>query len=151
VGADELRGQIRDAFPAETFGGAITECDCEECLDIRAGLRNKRWDEIPAAFLDFTCSPTLLEAEAYRAFLPAYMLRALDNLSEDSVVTEFTVYSLCPHENHYKGPWLQERVRLMNPYQIEAIRAFLLFAQEHSEEGDWFRPMVARALEEVWR
>src|ERR1700730_2045732 len=96
--AQQLRDQIRLAFPATQFYGPITSCDCEECTDIREELRHKRWDEISIAFLDRTCSPTLLTPEAFNAFLPAYLLRALDDLSEYSVVVEFTVYSLCPND-----------------------------------------------------
>ena len=78
--AQKVRNQIREAFPATQFDGPITSCDCEECTHIREELRHTRWDEISTAFLDLTCSPTLLTPEAFHAFLPAYLLRALDDL-----------------------------------------------------------------------
>jgi len=93
---EQLREQIPEAFPPARFHGSITTCDCEECLDLRKALSGQRWDEVPTAFLDFTCSPALLDAEAFQAFLPAYMLRGLDDLKRERVVLEFTVYSLCP-------------------------------------------------------
>jgi hypothetical protein len=89
--APELRDQIRQAFPATPFDRPITICDCDECMDFRMELPHKRWDEISTAFLDFTCSPVLPTPEAFTAFLPAYLLRALDDLSQGIVVTEFTV------------------------------------------------------------
>jgi len=88
----QLRDQIREAFPAARFDGSITSCDCDECTAIRRELGHKRWDEISTAFLDSTCSPTLLTPEAFHAFLPAYLLRALDDLSRHAIVLEFTVY-----------------------------------------------------------
>jgi hypothetical protein len=158
----ELRDQIREAFPAARFYGPITPCDCEECTDIREGLRHKRWDEIPTAFLDSTCSPTLLTPEAFTAFIPAYLLRALDNyLDRYSVIVEFTVYSLCSNpakngaedESGYakEVSGRLERARLMNPLQIQVIREFLVFVQKNAGNAEWFRPFITDALEKVWR
>jgi len=162
MAAQQLRNQIRLAFPVTQFDGPITSCDCEECTGIREELRHKRWDEVPVTFLDLTCSPTLLTPEAFNAFLPAYLLRALDDLSRHSVVVEFTVYSLCPNDSQENGQGahagsedgvnrLLQRARLMSLAQIQAIRAFLMFVQENAGDGEWFRPFVARALENVWR
>jgi len=160
--ARQLRNQIRVAFPAVPFYGLVTSCDCEECAEIRDGLLHKRWDEISPAFIDRTCSPTLLTPEAFSAFVPAYLLRALDDLREFSVVVEFTVYSLCPNEPDEDDPepditrekevsHCLERARLMNAAQTQAIRNFLLFVQENAGYAKWFRPFVARTLEKVWR
>lgn len=157
----ELRDRIHAAFIATPFFDPITDCDCEECTDIREELRHKRWDEISKEFLDSTCSPTRLTPEAFRAFLPAYLLRALDNLDRRSIVVEFTVYSLCPNEPEENGQdddgdyehkmsRLLQRARLMSPPQVQTIRAFLTFVQENAENAEWFRPFIARALEKVW-
>lgn len=91
---EELEREILAAFPNEAFDGTVTDCGCEECASMSQELRYKRWGDVPRAFLDFTCSPTLLTAAAFRAFLPAYMFRAIDDLAGDSNVLEFTVYSL---------------------------------------------------------
>lgn len=152
--AQQLRDQIREAFPATEFCGPITTCDCQECTDIREELRHKRWDEISTAFLDFTCSPMLLTPEAFNAFLPAYLLRALDDLGRYSAVVEFTVYSLCPDKpenNDVSSRLLLQRVRLMSPLQIQAIRAFLMFVQENAGAAEWFRPSITSALKEFWQ
>jgi hypothetical protein len=66
--AEQLRSQIRQAFPVSEFYGPITSCDCEECTEIRDVLRHKKWDRISAAFLDYICSPMLLTPEAFQAF-----------------------------------------------------------------------------------
>jgi hypothetical protein len=153
--AQELRDQIREAFPAAPFYGPITPCDCEECLDIREGLRHKQWDQVSAAFLDFTCSPTLLTPEAFHAFLPAYLLRALDDLSGRTVVLEFTVYSLCPDDDE-EDCWeahaqsLLPRVSLMSPSQTQAIRSFLLFVQEYADDRGGLRAFITRGLKTTW-
>jgi hypothetical protein len=152
MSAQQVKDQIREAFPATRFDGPITACDCEECTHIREELRHKRWDEISTGFLDSTCSPMLLTPEAFRAFLPAYLLRALDDLSWHSVVVHFTVHSLCPDRSNQNGQGerLSQRARLMDSSQTEAIREFLLFVQENAGDAEWLRPFITGALEEVW-
>jgi len=129
---DVLRRQIRSAFPAEPFTGPVTTCKCDECTEIRNGLEGKRWTDVAPQFLDFTCSPILPGPQAFRAFVPAYMIRALDELAQQTCVLELTVYSLCPsvadagEEPDVSSFELKpERAEIMNAEQAEAIRAFL--------------------------
>ncbi len=158
--ADELRDQIREAFPATPFYGPITSCDCEECVDIREGLRYKQWDQVSEAFLDFTCSPVLLTPEAFHAFLPAYLLRGLDDLTGRTVVLEFTVYSLCPDDDEEEDEYDQERHRqylreraiLMSPHRLRRSGHSTVCAGKGlAETGEWLQPFVTRGLEGVWR
>jgi hypothetical protein len=156
---EQLREQIREAFQPSRFYGSVTTCDCQECVDLRTALSSKRWDELPIPFLDHTCSPTLLTAEAFQAFVPAYMLRALDHLTGERAVLEFTVYSLCPadqetdggHATQYKDHYLKERAALMMPAQVEAIRSFLLFVAAHAKDRECLQSFVYPALENIWR
>jgi len=161
---ERLRDQIRNAFPADAFYGRVTACPCEECKGIIQALQRRSWEEIPPEFIDLTCSPTLLEAEAFRSFLPAYLMRALGDLVGDNVVLEFTVYSLCPagsedgdtpattsHGMPSGDRLLIERARLMSQAQVAAIRGFLSFVNEHSAKGPWLRPCIGASLETVWR
>jgi hypothetical protein len=154
---DRIRDQIRGAFPSTQYHGPITACDWDECKEIREALWHKRWDEVPTSLIDLACSPTLLTPEAFRAFLPAYMLRALDNLMDERVVLEFTVYSLCPDPEpdneiarEVKVTRLGERAKLMTPAQVEAIRSFLAFVAATAENREWFRPIVGAALDSIW-
>src|SRR5579884_520209 len=121
---EQLKTQIRLAFVPREYFGPITACSCEECTAIREKLRHQCWDHIPAEFIDFTGSPTLLEPAAFAAFVPAYMVRALDS-GQASVVLEFTVYSLCPSyrdddneqadiEDQHRMPSLRQRAQAMN-------------------------------------
>lgn len=153
-----LRDHISTAFPPTEYSGAVTVCDCSECEEIRDELWHKRWDEIPTPFIDLTCSPTLLTPAAFQAFLPAYLLRGLDDLIGDRVVLEFTVYSLCPDPEpddeiaiRRKYVRLRERAMFMTPAQIVAIRSFLTFAAANAKNREWFRPVVDAALENVWQ
>lgn len=130
---DGIRQKIRAAFPAQVFSGVVTECACDECVEISDGMRFKSWDQIPEAFLDANPSLPLLSPEAFRAFLPAHLLRGLDPM-KDNVVGEFAVYCLCPdpepgdRDDPERGlARTLERRALMNGEQIDAIRAFLTY------------------------
>jgi hypothetical protein len=39
----------------------------------------------------------------------------------------------------------------MSPAQIQAIRAFLVFAHQNAGDAEWFRPFITSALEKVWQ
>lgn len=148
-GVERLREQILAAFPAMQFVAPVTDCSCEECTEIIRNLQDKSWDQGEPAFIDFTCCPVLLTPEAFRAFLPAYLLRALDDLAGKTNVLEFTVYSLCPEETR-DNPRIGERARLMSPTQVSAIREFLLYAARHTAEAEYLQPFVSAGLETIW-
>lgn len=148
---EELERQIRDAFPDEAFCEPVTNCKCEECSSMSKELRYKKWGDVPPAFLDFTCSPTLLTAAAFQAFLPAYMLRAINDFAGDSNVLEFTVYSLSPalsDEDTFEqnSPKLMERAALMTAEQIHSVRSFLWFASQ----DDGLKRFAEAALHTAW-
>jgi hypothetical protein len=152
-----LRDQIRTAFPATKYYGSITTCDCDECKEIREDLRDKRWDEVPNTFIDFNSSPVSLTPEAFQAFLPAYMLRGLDDLIGERMVLEFTVYSLCPDRepddeiaDQKKRTWLSMRRNVMTSEQLQAIRNFLTFVTANAKDRESWRPIVDKAFETIW-
>ena len=111
---------------------------------------------MPRAFLDFTCSPTLLTAAAFQAFLPAYILRAIDDGAGDSNVLEFTVYSMSPalsDEETFErdSPRLMERAALMTAEQIHAVRSFLSFVvTRRAQDDDWLKRFAQAALQTAW-
>jgi hypothetical protein len=153
---EEVLNEIRAAFPAKPFFGTVTSCDCEECDAISEGLRHRSWDEVPGAFLDLTCSPVLLTPAAFQAFLPAYMLRGLDDLAGESNVLEFTVYCLSPYSpGEDTSEYTHERIRaclaLMSAEQILAICRFLLFVAGHARGADWLQDFIHPALVSIWR
>ncbi len=67
--------------------------DCEECLLIRNGLQGRTWDAISSEFLQANPdSLPLLSAEAYRAFLPAWLREGL--ITPDSEVAAMLLVNL---------------------------------------------------------
>ncbi len=79
-----LEEQLHDAFPEGQVAGEIAPHDCEECFALRAMLEGATWREVPAEFVKANDgSLPLLTQEAYRAFLPAWILQAIREPSEE--------------------------------------------------------------------
>lgn len=94
----EFRQRLKDAFPPVRFYGLVsTRDECDEGIALRGELFGKRWDEVPDEFVDFNSgSSPLLEPSALIAFLPAWLLRSMEKLADGSVLSELTIYFLCP-------------------------------------------------------
>jgi hypothetical protein len=89
--------QIVEAFPAVLPQQPVTACGCDECRDVRANLGRLRWNEVlPLAIDNQFGSLPLLTDDAFQALLPAYLFRALCDVSEQNKVLEWTLY--------YSGP-----------------------------------------------
>src|SRR5580692_10235429 len=101
---EKFRAQLIAAFPPQPFHGPIAACECDECSALREELRGKRWDQIPAEFVDFNSgSLSLLEPDALVAFLPAWLWRSMETLGQKTVLAEFTLYFLCPGSDDEEG------------------------------------------------
>lgn len=94
---EEYRRKLIRAFPPQPFHGLVSSHDeCDEGIALRKKLPGRRWDEIPVDFVDFNSgSLPLLEPAALIAFLPAWLLRSMETLWDESVLSEFTMYFLC--------------------------------------------------------
>jgi hypothetical protein len=88
---EEFRQRLIGAFPPRPFHGRVsTHEECDEGIALLKELPGKRWDEIPAAFVDFNSgSLPLLEPSALVAFLPAWLLRSMETVGDESVPSAF--------------------------------------------------------------
>jgi hypothetical protein len=81
--ARALEAQIRKAFPERRVSGPIALGSYDDCEALRLMLENATWIEIPAEFVTaHDGSLPLLTDDAYRAFLPAWLLQAAREPSE---------------------------------------------------------------------
>src|SRR6266481_4393519 len=141
--AELLRAKIRVAFPDARFSGPITEVDellpddeRDEEQPLYDGLRGRKWSEIEASFVVSNVDGiSLLTDEAYAAFLPAWLVAAL----EDDEVRELLVYGFSPvsqdgrmSESMARQMTEREdrRIRQLTSAQLEAILAFLTYCIE---------------------
>jgi hypothetical protein len=100
-----LRELIRRTFPAKQFDGKITPADgafteeLDEEKDLYDTLRNIEWPDIPETFI--RANPdgfVLLTDAACAAFLPAWLIQALDT-EKENIVREFLTYAFSPRED----------------------------------------------------
>lgn len=138
---EHFRHRLLEAFPPEPFFGEVsTHDECEEGIDLRQTLPGRSWDQIPTAFLEFNSgSLPLLQPKALVAFLPAWLLRSRETLSDESVLAEFTMYFLCP--SSLEGGWheneIEELVRLFNPAQRSVVCDFLTAILDNEKLRCW--------------
>jgi hypothetical protein len=141
-----VRSAIRRAFPAFVFRGSITPvdgCPWSEELDdeiyLYEGLRDKSWIDVSDEFVRrHDGDLPLLTAEAFAAFLPAWMMSGLNDPSGKNPVLEFTVYSLAPPDSCGNDAVVQaalekrwrDRVSLLNPDQLAVVITFAEFVAE---------------------
>lgn len=148
--------QIAEAFPPVLPRQPVTLCDCDECRDVQANLGNLRWNEVlpPALDKHFGSLP-LLTDDAFQALLPAYLFRALDDLSEKNKILEWTLYTLCPLSEEDEAATresdakLRKRIPKFTDQQRSAVRAFLALASAASDL-DGHHQAITRAISAVW-
>jgi hypothetical protein len=148
---EDFRQTLRRAFPPVPFYGLVsTHDECDEGIALRQELPGKRWDEIPAAFVDFNSgSLPLLEPRALVAFLPAWLLRSMETVRDqsESVLAEFTMYFLCPgsEDEGWDEKSIAKHAALFDAHQRAAIRDFLHRIAE-DEALPYWHPYVEYGL-----
>ena len=138
---EEFKQDLIRAFPPGPFYGLVsTHDECDDGIDLRRMLPGKRWDEVPADFIDFNSAPLpLMEHRALVAFLPAWLLRAMERLVEGSVLSEYTMYFFCPGSED-EG-WEEERI-------AQLIRLF--DAPQRVVISDYLRAIAEREALKYW-
>jgi len=146
-----FKNRLQHAFPPAAFYGLVSSHDeCDEGIDLRQELPGKRWDEVSPAFIDFNSgSLYLLESDAIVAFLPAWLLRSLETLTDEnrSVLAEFTMYFLCPgdEEEGWRETRIAALVALFDGAQRSIIADFLKIIAENETLKSW-RPYAEFGL-----
>lgn len=137
VDLDALRDRIRSAFVAATPLTEITglrrpEFTDDDSYDLSRALVGKKWSELPADVLFYHReSLAALNAEAYRAYVAAYLLASI--ASQD------------PFDRH--GPDLRHYlVRSLEPGPVATERVSRLSLAQHAVLSD-----VLRVLGTVWQ
>lgn len=149
---EPLKERIRLAFAESApFQGPVTRCDCEECSETRLALSGRRWQTVSPEFLKINYSPALIEAEALAAFLPAYLLNALDGYEVDEPSYEFMIYSLCPTPPKFScNEKILATAAMLTASQREVVRDFIRLAPIQSS-GAFLQTFADYGLEHIWR
>lgn len=142
---DDLRSidsEIRTAFAGVTRPRALARKPGFETDDMDRELRTKPWDELGAdELMRHRAALAMLDAAAFRYYLPAYLLASLDEAGPSfrQDLREATLFALSPYLRS-RGPdpidesLFRERTAALDERQRAAIRRYLAFV----------RPQVAR-------
>ena len=158
---EEVRCQIRSAFPSRPFFGAVIgDCKCDECTELEKSLRHQKWDALGDETMDsqFGSLP-LLTPEAFATFLPAWLARSLEDLdAKEQKFREWTLYAIGLYHIEEDGPdelsrqigWLRQRADRLTPEQIEAVATLLHLIEQCAPVSEWDRESIKRGLDLVW-
>lgn len=137
---DAVREEIESAFDGlepPDFGEVLASyrLNNEDDSVIFQELNGRRWTELDAAFLAKRWSHFgYLNAEGYRYYLPALLLRCLDNFSQDNSLVHSILFMLRPSYwhlyRHGEDKKATYQASLFNEAQFKAVCSFLGLARE---------------------
>ena len=147
--AERICDLIIEAFSLVTLGDGIGLWqaqglddyeDEETCLKYRERDEKYDWTKVTQDDLD-SCnsSPSFLDAEGFRFYLPAFMISDL----RDEYRFDF-IYSLINFQ------YLKyERYELLSPFQRQCVRDYLIWHRD-DPNNDFDRPEIEKALSQYW-
>lgn len=138
---NELRDKISKAFadvPAPK--PPLIHHDCTDCLELQADFLGTIWKEVTPELLDKHFSDlSLFSAEAFHAYIPAYLKHSVENFDAD-MVSEFTAYAILPDKlvNEDKGHWLwwEVKLKLFSDEQFQVMLDYLDFIRDSDVSFD---------------
>ena len=138
-GIRQLKDELEAAFPDTPYTGEVTHADGEpfseeidDDLALFRYLSGRDWKSIEPSFVDFQyASLPLLTDAAFVAFLPAWLLRALDPQRTEAPVRAHLVFTLAAGLR--KGG--EDRLKLLNERQRNVVMIVLthILGTEHGE------------------
>src|SRR5262245_59821431 len=124
---DRLRQDILAAFAMidPPSDNEITSHPCDECAEVTAAFSGvKGWSADPALIDEIFDDLPLFTPRAYRYYLPAFLLRALDTFDPDNLVTQFSLFDLSGDPNN---DWYRKRIGQLAPEECAVIVTFLRY------------------------
>jgi hypothetical protein len=149
---DALSREILEAFPKLTPPPTenLTSHRCPECDGVRDDFSGVEWWAAENKLLDDNYDDLpLFTPEAFHYYLPAFLLRSLDQFEDDSSVLQFTIYSLSPTKTPTDDPRYRERLSWFTPKQVAAISGFLKCVLADEELYNYYAD-AERGLQKFW-
>jgi hypothetical protein len=131
---ESLEDQIRSAFEAVEYPGdeCLVSENYGEYLDVRRDFRQRHWKAITERMLERNSSSlAFMTTEAFRFYLPAYLIYSLSEKGNNSVVVDTTVSALCPRDN----PLFWPRLAALSVKQRHAVQTFLEFVKTQEPDN----------------
>ena len=132
--AKELKQGVQDAFTNVVYPGddniTISACPCQECSDTREFFQGRHWREVvgsgqPLQLVGWGGLP-ILSPQAWRFYLPAYLLVSLNGGDGAEEALTCALYSLSPlgMGTGHLVDWFAERAFCLSVAQQKCISAY---------------------------
>lgn len=149
----QLVKDIRTAFADSVYPGdenivpvSSRNID-DESDEIKAAFLGKHWKEADLSLLlSQIFAQAFFTAQAFRFYLPAYMIVVLNEWKPSGIVAEFLLYSLEPTEDEIINRRFFERINGFSDAQINVIRRFIEVYSLLLEDEDPENPHMINAL-----
>lgn len=133
VELDKLRCRVVEVFPKIEPPGfdELTGHRCEECDELRDLFFGKKWWELDRELVRENYGQlSLFQPQAYKYYLPAFILEALDNFNDYDEVLEFFIYGWLPSKYPNLQTYHEERKSIFAGEQLGLISDVLLAVVE---------------------
>jgi hypothetical protein len=140
--ADELRQLVEAAFAETKYPGDDrlvydNSRDHLECNEVAAAFKGKHWKQISLETLrHHSAGIFFFTPEAYRFYLPAYLLAAALHYDEADTISDSVVFSLIPPSDAKDAQSYLHRVEGFTTTQRKAIKRFLEFLKQQHPQDD---------------
>lgn len=141
-----LRADIRETFSSIAYPGndnIVPYPDGYEYNDVYKAFKSVNWQEVNWEWLKMHYSaPTgdallFMTPEAYRYYLPAYLLITIDSYEECDVLSDYIIYGLTAQRyEKYTPEDFQERIAPLTDEAKSVIAKFLLYIYETYSNKD---------------
>jgi hypothetical protein len=147
---ERVKKLVLEAFDSVPKPEKIAEHDCEECKELSEYLTDIDWRNMESELIDVVAGDlSLLTPEAFRYFLPACIIKHLDEWLDpySSVIFPPTIMGLVPTNND--DAWFKERYQFNSSQQhvfhefLKLVRQDPTFHLWHAEANaglSWYKP-----------
>ena len=148
-----IRLRIEEAFADVPYpgDGRIAPHDCGECRSIREALQGthwRDWADKPVTEIRRNAELALLQPEALRFFLPAFLIAVLREPGPAQWILE-QLFFLLSCKDEKRRPALEAFLKQLTHGQLEALLSFVEWVE--AEIPEYAMPEEARAAKSALR
>lgn len=134
-GTDTIAGKIREAFAQAEYPGndKIVAPTYDDEGTSELFVESDRYRLAPKDLANHVDSLCFFTPEAFRYFLPAFMLVELEHPDQSGMIAETVLFHFTPTTDQGAIARYQRRIQCFTPKEREAIAAFLTYIQRVHE------------------
>jgi hypothetical protein len=159
LSVEKLKQCVQDAFADVIYPGddniTISSCPCQECRDTREFFRGRHWREVVSSGQPLQPigwgGLAILSPQAWRFYLPAYILVSLSEGDGAEEALDCALYSLSPVRTGHGDAWFTERAFALSVAQQECIRSYACAVLESLSQDEVVQDEAVAAAAIYWK